>query len=803
MTNKLASYEFTAGTPGNYSVTTKDGKLTMTNASVAITITAASDSKTYDGSALTNSSVTVTKGELLPGDELVATATGSATNVADTAEGNNPIAEGYKVMHGTEDVTANYTITPVAGKLTINPKALEVTVKDATKEYTGSEQSGNTIPGTITADADLDAYKVSGLVSGDSISVTYTPAKGTNAATYDNATISVTAGNNYTVTATKGKLTIDPYSGTDPGGNARIKVTIKGKQNTADYDGKTHKVTGYDAVITNSSGLTYTVNDFTYDGTAVAERIDAGTEQMGLVQDQFRNTNGNFVNIVFELEEDGYQKINPLAVTVKINGHTVEAPYDGEEHIVKGYDVTISNKLYKETDFTFTPPADATIIDGEIGAKGTEPNTYMMGLAAGQFKNNNANFTVTFTVTDGSLAIRVFNEVVVYVSGQDETYTYDGGPHSTEYVTTYINEAGETVIGLPKGITLTEVEKRFDQVYDQVNVGNYTHTIVEDDFELGVPAGTRVTLVISRSAMRLTITPAPVTLTANSGTFTYDGTAHTVTGVTSSVPGLTFGAAATATGTDAGSYPVNVTGATVGARDGSGNYELVAINNGTLTIAPAVLTVTTGSAEKVYDGEALTEGTATIAGLVGGETATVAATGAQTDVGQSANTYAITWGSARPDNYTIAENLGTLTVTPVEEIDEPETPLARNTPISTWSLFDLICTLVSILAGIIMTVTFFKKKDDDEEDPNAEPVKAVNPEEEEEDEKKRKYGKFLGLLPAIAAIITFILTQDLSGKMVIFDKWSILFAAYVLLDAAMGYLTRNKKAEKEEETATV
>jgi hypothetical protein len=99
-----------------------------------------------------------------------------------------------------------------------------------------------------------------------------------------------------------------------------------------------------------------------------------------------------------------------------------------------------------------------------------------------------------------------------------------------------------------------------------------------------------------------------------------------------------------------------------------------------------------------------------------------------------------------------------------------------------------------------MGVTLFKKKEEEEQ--AEEPEKVVDP-DEEEDEKKRKYSKFLGLLPAIAAIITFILTQDLSGKMVIFDKWSILFAAYVLLDAAMGYLTRNKKAEKEEETATV
>ena len=128
----------------------------MTNAAVAITITAASDEWTYDGSAHSNDEVTVTAGTLLTGDTLVATATGSVTNVADTAEGNNPIAEGYKIMHGEEDVTANYAITAVAGKLTINPKAVTVTAKSEEFTYDGTAHSNA-------------GYDVAGLVGDDAI----------------------------------------------------------------------------------------------------------------------------------------------------------------------------------------------------------------------------------------------------------------------------------------------------------------------------------------------------------------------------------------------------------------------------------------------------------------------------------------------------------------------------------------------------------------------------------------------------------------------------------------------------------
>ena len=85
--------------------------------------------------------MTVTSGSCLTGDTLVATATGSVKNVADTSEGNNPIAAGYKIMHGKEDVTANYAITPEAGKLTINPKAVTVTAQNKAFTYDGTAQS--------------------------------------------------------------------------------------------------------------------------------------------------------------------------------------------------------------------------------------------------------------------------------------------------------------------------------------------------------------------------------------------------------------------------------------------------------------------------------------------------------------------------------------------------------------------------------------------------------------------------------------------------------------------------------------
>jgi surface protein len=104
---------------------------------------------------------------------------------------------------------------------------------------------------------------------------------------------------------------------------------------------------------------------------------------------------------------------------------------------------------------------------------------------------------------------------------------------------------------------------------------------------------------------------------------------------------------------NAGTGKITVNGA--GKYEGQQTYEF--------EIAPATLTVTTPSAQKQYDGAALTSA-GTIEGFVNGETAEFVTTGSQTGVGSSSNSYAISWnGTAKQANYTISETVGTLEVT--------------------------------------------------------------------------------------------------------------------------------------------
>lgn len=132
---------------------------------------------------------------------------------------------------------------------------------------------------------------------------------------------------------------------------------------------------------------------------------------------------------------------NATSIVVKIKGNTLTKTYDGKEHSVTGYDVTITggNNQYTTNDFSFTGTAEA---------KGTNVKTdgYSMGLTAAQFTNTSENFSnVKFEVTDGKLTIAKRD---VTVTGESATKVYNGQ-------TQEIN--GYTVDNLVEGHEMTGV----------------------------------------------------------------------------------------------------------------------------------------------------------------------------------------------------------------------------------------------------------------------------------------------------------------------------------------------------------
>ncbi len=126
----------------------------------------------------------------------------------------------------------------------------------------------------------------------------------------------------------------------------------------------------------------------------------------------------------------------------------------------------------------------------------------------------------------------------------------------------------------------------------------------------------------------------------------------------------------------------------------------------------------------------------------------------------------------------------------IVDIAEEDTPLAAGTETnnSAWALVNLISMIVTAILAIILLIQAFKKKDEEEE--------AQMTEDQIEDEKKRKRRKLLGLIPAIAAIVAFVLTEDIFSPMAFVDKWTILMIIILVVEALVCYFTRKKDEDQ-------
>lgn len=96
------------------------------------------------------------------------------------------------------------------------------------------------------------------------------------------------------------------------------------------------------------------------------------------------------------------------------------------------------------------------------------------------------------------------------------------------------------------------------------------------------------------------------------------------------------------------------------------NYKVYVFGQATYTITKRDVTLTSASAEKKYDGNALTNNTVKVEGdgFVKDEGVTCTVTGTQTEVGSSENNFTYTLNSnTKADNYNINTKYGTLTVT--------------------------------------------------------------------------------------------------------------------------------------------
>ena len=102
-----------------------------------------------------------------------------------------------------------------------------------------------------------------------------------------------------------------------------IIVEITGNSDSVVYDGAEHSVKGYTVKISDPR---YTEADFTFTGKAEASGVNAGTYEMGLKAEQFKNTNARFTNVKFVIKADGVLTITPKELTITAGSKTEYGP---------------------------------------------------------------------------------------------------------------------------------------------------------------------------------------------------------------------------------------------------------------------------------------------------------------------------------------------------------------------------------------------------------------------------------------------------------------------------------------------
>ena len=771
---------------------TPDGPNTPEEKKTGITVTAPEGSK-YDGEEHRNKpTVTDTKTDkvLVEGTDYTLAYSDDVTNAGTVT------VTGIGNYEGSFEVT--YEITK---------RNVTLTSGSASKVYDKTALTNDTV--TVSGEGFAKDEGATYKVTGSRTKV------GTSKNTFTYELKSNTKASNYNIEVKFGELKVTAQDG-------EVVVTITGRSDTVEYDGNEKSVSGYDVSITE--GSKYTTSDFTFNGTAEAKGTEAGTYSMGLNADQFTNTNDNYTQVTF-IVNDGTLTINPKSITPdgpdtpkeEKTGITVTDPensiYDGNEHI-NGLTVTdskLNTTLAEGTDYTLT-------YSGNLINVGTVTIT-IKGIG-----NYTGEFTKTYQILPREYTVTTNTDSKVY----DGTALTAGGT-----VNNLVD--GETV-----GFTITGSQTDVgtsDNTYEL----NWTGSAKESNYTHGKDSIGTLTVKAKSIVPDGPDTPdekkTGITVSDPSDS-KYDGKEHrevlTVQNTKTNdelVAEKDYSVTYSDDLVNAGTVTITI--------EGIGNY--TGSFTKTYEITKRSVTLTSATASKTYDGQALTSTSITVSGdgFVKGEGATYNVTGTQTEVGNSANSFEYKLNeNTLASNYDITKVVGTLTVTrdttpvtpaptpttpsvppvvqrvvptpvPEEKVEEEQTPKAEPkeeekveedyTPKATqeyyWALINLICAIVTVLFGLLLLISKrHKDEDDEEEDDETKQQATTNEDEEQEQEKKRGlFTRVLAVLIAIVSVVFFLVTEDMSLAWTWTDQWTIWMVVIGLVQIVVFFVGRKWK----------
>ena len=777
-----------------------DGPDTPDEKKTGIEVTKPADSK-YDGNVHENKPVvkdTKTGATLVEGTDYTLSYKGDTTNagtvtVTITGVGN------YTGSHNVE-----YQITK---------RNVTLTSATASKVYdkTPLTNSNITIGGDGFAKLEGASYHVTGSQTnvGDSDNeFTYKLNDDTKAS-------------NYNIEVKFGKLYITTQDG-------QVIVVITGHKKTYDYDGTEKTVSGYDVSITE--GSTYAEEDFTFNGNAEVKATEANTYPMGLKVSDFTNNNTNYSSVTFVVN-DGLLVIKPKSIIPdgpdtpdeKKTGIEVTDPedsiYDGLPHVnpLTVTDTKTKTDLEENKDYTLSYSKDVINVGTvEINVKG-------IGNYTGEFTKTYKITPKEYTVTTDS-AKKVYDGTALTAGGKIEGIV-DG-----EVVVVHTT-GSQTEVGSTPNTYKLEWKKASSKNYKlkEDSIGTLTVTpksIIPDEPDTPDDKKTGITV-------------------SNPKDSKYDGQEHrevltvkdTKTGK-DLIANKDYTVVYSDDLVNAGTVTIKISGL--------GNYS--GSFTKTYKITKRLVTLTSATVSKTYDGQALTNTSITVSGdgFVEGEGASYEVTGSQTSVGNSANAFEYKLNEKTlASNYDITKVVGTLTITaapapvtpptsptpvspppvtpryiqqvvpaptPQEEVKKEKTPKAepkeekvekektpKARPEKFWALINLICAIVTVLFGLLLLISKRHKNKDDEDDETKDQTTTNEDEEKEQEKKRGAFTRVLAVLIAILSVVFFLVTEDMSLRWTWTDQWTIWMVVIGFVQIVVFFVGRKWKNVDDDE----
>lgn len=559
---------------------------TVTIVQNLLTVTAPSPSMTY-GSALP--ALTPTYSPALPAGATAATCSTTATPLS--VPGSYPVT-------CTGAVAAGYTISYVAGTLTVNAATLTV--------------SGN---GTMVYGGALPPATITGFVNGQTVAVLTTQPTCTTTATSASPvgtyprTCTGGAAPNYNLTYVAGTITVNPAALTITAGSPAMTYGGAVPAITPVYTGFVNGQTS--AVVVPAPTCSTVANSSSPVGTYATTCGGAAAANYAIAY------------------LPGTLTVNPATLTITASSATMfvgSAP----PVITPSYAGFVNG----QTAAIVVPAPACSTSATAASVAGTYPST-CSGAAA-------PNYTIVYAAG----TVTVTNVKALTVTGPSPTIIYGSPIPALTPIYAPALPLGAT------GATCTTTATAAS--------GTGTYPVSCSGV---VAAGYTITYVTGT----LTISPAPMTITAPSPIMTYGGVVPALTPTYSPAlpagPGVVAATCATTptvtSTTAAGSYPVTCSGAVVP------NYAITYVA-GTLKVNPVPITITAPSPTMLFGTAvpALTPAYApalpTGAGITGATCATTPVVTATSNVG----TYPVACSGAVIPNYAITYVAGTLTITP-------------------------------------------------------------------------------------------------------------------------------------------